>query len=396
MELRRHRGLSAVLGAVLLASSMIVGGCGSGDSGATEDAGLASRPNAATYDAAIVYADRSNSGANASNALKHIEDVAASEGFLACVLADGKPTSVSDTFELTEQNGRKRESELKQKIASVSGMDWSARTAEADIFAAITEADRALGGASGDVERSVIIVDSGISTSGPISFMEDQPAREGLLDPDAFVQSLRQSGDLGKLENVDRVIWYGLGEASDPQESPNEGTRRAMQDLYEAIFAAGGVEEVEFMEAGGSSAPSSGLPAVTPIELPKIALDPDGNPVGLGDTLVFNEAEGTALTFETATSAFVDGGAAAVELEDGIAQLLSFPEMSVAVRGYTDTVGDEAANQVLSEERARTVADLLVSAGVSPDRITVIGMGEDSTHGEGDVAANRRVELQFS
>lgn len=389
------KGLVRGLGAILLFSSLVLVGCGSDGSSSESGTGFDAATSGEPCDVAIVYANKANSGVSPASIVPYVENVAENERFLACVLADGAPSSVSDTFMLTEQNGRRREAEREQKVASVTGMDWSARSAESDVFAALVEADRALGNAPGDVERLLVVVDSGITTTGPID-LADEAAREGLLDPDAFIESLRQNGDLGKFQNIDRVIWYGLGAAGGAQQKPNEGTKLAMQALYRAVFQAAGVSDVEFKEGETVSGSSEGLPEVTPIDLPKIALDADGNPVGLGDTLVFSESDGTRLTFMTATSSFIDEGAAAAELEDGIAQLLSFPSISVTVRGYTDTVGDEATNLALSEERAQTVAALLVSAGVSPDRITAVGMGEDSSYGEGDVAANRRVELMFT
>ncbi|HEI8865521.1 MULTISPECIES: porin OmpA [Serratia] len=49
---------------------------------------------------------------------------------------------------------------------------------------------------------------------------------------------------------------------------------------------------------------------------------------------------------------------------------------SVVVLGYTDPVGKDAANQKLSEARARSVVDYLVSKGIPADKISARGMGE--------------------
>ncbi|MBH1928611.1 porin OmpA [Serratia rubidaea] len=49
---------------------------------------------------------------------------------------------------------------------------------------------------------------------------------------------------------------------------------------------------------------------------------------------------------------------------------------SVVVLGYTDPVGKDAANQRLSENRARSVVDYLVSKGIPADKISARGMGE--------------------
>ena len=44
--------------------------------------------------------------------------------------------------------------------------------------------------------------------------------------------------------------------------------------------------------------------------------------------------------------------------------LLAYPGLAVQVEGYTDNVGGEEYNQKLSEQRAQTVGDYLVSQGV--------------------------------
>jgi len=48
----------------------------------------------------------------------------------------------------------------------------------------------------------------------------------------------------------------------------------------------------------------------------------------------------------------------------------------VSVEGHTDSVGSEAFNQALSQQRAENVASALVVAGVDPQRITSKGYGE--------------------
>ncbi|MGV8924486.1 MAG: porin OmpA [Ewingella sp.] len=52
---------------------------------------------------------------------------------------------------------------------------------------------------------------------------------------------------------------------------------------------------------------------------------------------------------------------------------------SVVVLGYTDAVGSEQSNQKLSEQRAQTVVDYLVSKGIPSDKISARGMGETNS-----------------
>jgi outer membrane protein OmpA-like peptidoglycan-associated protein len=69
----------------------------------------------------------------------------------------------------------------------------------------------------------------------------------------------------------------------------------------------------------------------------------------------------------------------------------------MVVEGYTDSQGSVASNQDLSQRRAQSVRDYLVSRGIAGDRITGQGFGPgrpiaDNASAEGR-ANNRRVEI---
>lgn len=85
---------------------------------------------------------------------------------------------------------------------------------------------------------------------------------------------------------------------------------------------------------------------------------------------------------------------------DQVAQSLKdYPDSLIDVYGHTDSTGSDAFNQTLSENRARTVANYLMSQGVSAARIRSQGFGEtmpvaDNATIEGR-AKNRRVEIKI-
>lgn len=69
----------------------------------------------------------------------------------------------------------------------------------------------------------------------------------------------------------------------------------------------------------------------------------------------------------------------------------------VRVEGHTDWIGGDAANQRLSESRARAVRDYLIQKGIEPDRLEAVGFGEtrpiaDNNSVQGR-ARNRRTEF---
>jgi OOP family OmpA-OmpF porin len=68
--------------------------------------------------------------------------------------------------------------------------------------------------------------------------------------------------------------------------------------------------------------------------------------------------------------------------------------------GHTDSVGSDAANMKLSENRANAVKTSLVSKGVDADRVTTVGKGESmpvaSNMAKEGRAENRRIEAVLS
>lgn len=73
------------------------------------------------------------------------------------------------------------------------------------------------------------------------------------------------------------------------------------------------------------------------------------------------------------------------------------PTSKIVVEGHTDSQGGASYNQDLSQHRAQTVRDYLVSRGVASDRVTAQGFGftrsiADNGSPEGR-ANNRRVEI---
>lgn len=95
------------------------------------------------------------------------------------------------------------------------------------------------------------------------------------------------------------------------------------------------------------------------------------------------------------------------ELNSGAArtldQLATFltqnPERSIEIEGYTDSVGSDVLNQVLSERRAIAVKNAMLDRGIAANRIAARGYGESRPVASNGNAAgrqqNRRVEIVF-
>ncbi len=86
-------------------------------------------------------------------------------------------------------------------------------------------------------------------------------------------------------------------------------------------------------------------------------------------------------------------------LDEIAAVAIAHPETQLLVEGHTDNVGPKSLNKKLGLERARAVADYLVNKGISRDRITTEGVGDEHPIREGSNSTaqgrmeNRRVEV---
>jgi outer membrane protein OmpA-like peptidoglycan-associated protein len=80
-----------------------------------------------------------------------------------------------------------------------------------------------------------------------------------------------------------------------------------------------------------------------------------------------------------------------------VKMMTDHPELKFSVEGHTDSDGETAPNQKLSEARAKSVMDKMVELGISADRLTSKGHGESKPMAANDTpegkAQNRRVEF---
>ncbi len=116
---------------------------------------------------------------------------------------------------------------------------------------------------------------------------------------------------------------------------------------------------------------------------------------------VVNEGEAIKVTFESgilfATNSSTLSTTSRASLDKFATSLLNNPDTDVKIFGHTDSSGNDAINNPLSERRAESVYNYLVSKGVTGTRMDSKGMGStepiaDNSTKEGR-AQNRRVEV---
>ena len=104
-----------------------------------------------------------------------------------------------------------------------------------------------------------------------------------------------------------------------------------------------------------------------------------------------------AVQFETASGTLKPESA---QILDQVADVLNrYPDYKCRISGHTDSIGSATSNMTLSQNRAKTCYDYLISKGISPARVSYTGYGEtrpiaNNKYKDGR-EQNRRVEFDI-
>jgi OOP family OmpA-OmpF porin len=87
-------------------------------------------------------------------------------------------------------------------------------------------------------------------------------------------------------------------------------------------------------------------------------------------------------------------------LDENLSVLKSRPKMTITIVGHTDSDGNDAYNQKLSETRATAVMQYFLEKGIPANRMQAIGKGESAPIADNKTdagkAQNRRIEIEFT
>jgi OOP family OmpA-OmpF porin len=139
--------------------------------------------------------------------------------------------------------------------------------------------------------------------------------------------------------------------------------------------------------------PPAPPPAPKPVEPPKPveAPKPAPQPVKVAVTI---QAEAL---FDFDKSILKPDGKKSID--EAIAKMKKVDVEMVIATGHTDSIGTDAYNQKLSERRATTVKEYMVSQGIPAAKITTLGKGETQPVATNKTAEgrakNRRVDIEF-
>jgi hypothetical protein len=322
-------------------------------------------------------------------------DVAvAQQSHLSVVVADGAPYMLGRPGPLTADaadetdRGEQRAANRRRVDDAVAAA--RARTPETDLLAALTVAGNSIADRSG--LRTLVVVDSGLSTAGAIDF-----GRAGMLDADPreVADTLADFGQLPSLDGVS-VVFQGLGDTAAPQQPLDAARRTQLVELWTAVVERAGADAVDVEVSPLAGTPQAGLPAVR-----SLAVDP-----GFACTPRRLTLSGGALGFRPGEAVLLDPSRVAEVLRPYAQQLTHGAVIGEVFGRYAD-VGDPEARRALSELRAQQVANVFIALGVPVDQLRVKGWGSDfpeyvpdrDSAGHLDPAAaalNRTVIVEFT
>ncbi|WP_026474746.1 OmpA family protein [Alkaliflexus imshenetskii] len=120
---------------------------------------------------------------------------------------------------------------------------------------------------------------------------------------------------------------------------------------------------------------------------------PDATVERVGEGIIVELSSAILFGFDSADLS----AQAKTNLDQMITVFKAYPDTDIEVQGHTDGTGSAAYNQRLSERRAKSVTDYLVSKGISTARLQTVGYGLTSPKYSNDTeegrVQNRRVEF---
>lgn len=119
------------------------------------------------------------------------------------------------------------------------------------------------------------------------------------------------------------------------------------------------------------------------------------------DVIITNTGDRLILTMPQDILFATDSFAVRPDLQNDLysvaASLQKYPQSTIQIVGHTDSDGDAGYNQQLSERRATAVGNVLLTAGVTGQRVQTFGRGESqpiaSNLNAAGKAQNRRVDI---
>ncbi len=177
-------------------------------------------------------------------------------------------------------------------------------------------------------------------------------------------------------------------------EMDSDAAHNALVPQLNAVLAGSGLNLVDHLQVGGAQAQQvAPTKQATPVESDPVVASCQTR---LNDTI-----QNQQILFETNQAVIKQESLPVV---DALVKVMldcnaAISQRGIRIGGHTDSVGNDAYNQALSQRRASAVKDYLVSAGVEGRLVESVGFGESEPVASNDTeegrALNRRISFEI-
>ncbi|MDD6155805.1 MAG: OmpA family protein [Lachnospiraceae bacterium] len=310
-----------------------------------------------------------------------VMDACKAEGTVAVIVADGEPYLATGNYiDIPKQQNNLSSSKLKQIYTSqteqiMTLMESSyAKTEEVDLLKAIDLCAReAQSSQFEDGKTEIYIYDAGVSTVYLNMTMMDLE----YIDADSVVATLKDKNMIPDLSGLDTIHWFNIG---DVDYQISNGQIEGIKKIWRAIIEAGGCK-VEFYTDPSTTEFDVELPHVSEIPYTvdsvefKTEKETSKEVEEIENPIVFTESE---IGFEPGAVTFIDKIQATETLSAVTDFLNENEDINILIAATTADWGTTEYQSKLSADRAMTVKNQFVKAGIDESRITTIGLGSTS------------------
>lgn len=305
---------------------------------------------------------------------KTVKQAIASFGFVSVISIDGKPDIVAaDNYQVDEQYRGNPELLMRMAkgaadnlLSDLSGIQ--ANDEEVDVLEALRIAVRTLDSAPEGAEKEIIVIDSGLSTSGYLDF------RNNLLsaDPEELADQLFEKQIIPNFEGI-TVKWQQLGDVYEPQKKLSPSQVAKLKEIWGTIIRETGGIFVASETIFSPEPVKDDLPIVSVVKLQA------EEPIKLKVNRTNDYDKGIIIDekrvkFEEDSDKFAEPEKA-FETISVIANDMKYnSKLNIVIIGTT--AGDENTEYTydLSKRRAEMVKDTLMNLDIEAIRMKTVGM----------------------
>lgn len=299
---------------------------------------------------------------------------------LCGIIVDGNPTEyksgemeeILSNFNIAVENKRYKTAKNYSKDFLEKLYDKYADDEEVDTLESIFVATNYLKIFSNETEKRIVIIDSGLSTTGALDFLNNENLNDILKQEDdlsesqinSIIKNLDINKEIPDLSNI-KILWYGLGEVGENQQELSKKQISNLELLWRKILEYSKASDIQFISLNKSNKSNNidekQLPMVSSILLNH-------------EPIPFSE---DSLGFKEDSAEFTDDSK-----ENRIELLSSFRREGInqglLIVGTTSAGKGNSNGIELSNQRAQAVKNELIELDVPPENIKTLGLGVKS------------------